>query len=102
MQTRAELEAQAALERYRWAYAAVTDEQPTLQTSLPVELEHLEAQFKAGEVDVIRVIQARTSMLQNQRVYLDLLNELAQSAANLTTTTGIAIESLLSDDHVAR
>jgi hypothetical protein len=40
-------------------------------------------------------MQARTSIIQNQRVYLDLLNELAQAAANVTAATGIPIEELL-------
>jgi cobalt-zinc-cadmium efflux system outer membrane protein len=43
----------------------------------------------------VRVMQARTSIIQNQRIYLDLLNELAQSAANVTATTGMPVEELL-------
>ena len=97
LQTRAELEAQAAWERYELAWQTVTEEQTTQQASLPEELRRLEEQFKAGEVDVVRVVQARLSMLQNQRVYLDLLNELAQAAANLTATTGVGLETLVGE-----
>ena len=61
---------------------------------LPQELQSLERQFRAGEVDVVRVIQARSSILQNQRARLDLLNELAQSAALLVGATGMPIEML--------
>jgi outer membrane protein TolC len=43
----------------------------------------------------VRVVQARTSLLQNQRARLDLLNEVAQSAAALTGTTGIPIAAVL-------
>ena len=43
----------------------------------------------------MRVIQARTSMLQNQRALLDQLNELAQSAALLVGATGMPVELLL-------
>ncbi|MDB5340641.1 MAG: cusC 1 [Planctomycetaceae bacterium] len=95
LQIRAGLEAEAALERYELAYQTVAEERETQHTSLPAELRRLEEQFKAGDIDVIRVVQARTSMIQNQRVYLDLQNELAQAAANLTAATGIAPEALL-------
>ena len=47
---------------------------------LPSELQKLEHQFKAGEVDVIRIFTARTSLIQNHRAHLDTLNELAQAA----------------------
>lgn len=95
LQIRAGLEAEAALERYELAYQTVAEERETQHTSLPAELRRLEEQFKAGDIDVIRVVQARTSMLANQRVYLDLQNELAQAAANLTAATGIGPETLL-------
>lgn len=95
LQVRAELEAEAALERYELAYRTVADERETQHTSLPAELQRLEEQFKAGDIDVVRVVQARTSMLQNQRVFLDLQNELAQAAANLTASAGVSIEKLL-------
>lgn len=92
---RAELEALAAWERYKLAAEAVSEASNEPDNSLPDELEQLEKQFVAGEVDVIRVMQARTSIIQNQRVRLDLLNELSQSAANLTAATGMPIEELL-------
>ncbi|MEI6538251.1 MAG: TolC family protein [Planctomycetota bacterium] len=64
-------------------------------SDLPAELEGLETQFEAGEVDVVRVVQARTSLIQNQRARLDLLNEVAQSAATLTGASGIPVDQLL-------
>lgn len=92
---RAELEAQAAWERYKLASEAVAEDAEFGNVDLPAEFDQLEKQFIAGEVDVIRVMQARTSMIQNRRVQLDLLNELAQSAANVTASTGISVEQLL-------
>lgn len=92
---RAELEAQAAWERYKLAHAALAEGSSVDADDLPGELQSLEQQFVAGEIDVIRVMQARASIIQNQRVQLDLLNELAQSAANLTGVTGMPIEDLL-------
>lgn len=95
LQRRAELEGQAAWERYQLALDAVAEDGFDGKLNLPQELQNLEQQFLAGEVDVVRVVQARTSMIQNQRMRLDLLNELAQSAANLTGATGIPLEQLL-------
>jgi cobalt-zinc-cadmium efflux system outer membrane protein len=92
---RAELEAKAAWDRYKLASEAVAEDADFRQSDLPNELQQLETQFVAGEVDIVRVMQARTSIIQNQRIYLDLLNELAQSAANVTATTGRPVEELL-------
>tara|TARA_R110000850_G_scaffold184745_9_gene310365 strand:+ start:2618 stop:4147 length:1530 start_codon:yes stop_codon:yes gene_type:complete len=92
---RAELEGQAAFERYHLAYDVLASEQKYGTTELPQELQNLEKQFQAGEVDVVRIIQARTSILQNQRAQLDLYNELAQSAALLVGATGIPLNMLI-------
>jgi len=90
---RAELEATAAWERYSVAYTAV--ETNTTNVRLPEELQKLEEQFRAGEVDVLRIVQSRISLIQNQRTELDLRNELAQSAAALTAASGLPVEALL-------
>lgn len=95
LERRAELEGKAALERYQLALDAVAEDQTDEAGALPSELESLERQFLDGQIDVTRVIQARTSMIQNQRVRLDLLNELSQSAANLTAATGISVEQIV-------
>lgn len=92
---RAELESQAAAERYVLALSSLSEDSPQGVDDVPQELESLERQFVAGEVDVIRVVQARISIIQSQRARLDLLNEVAQSAANLTAASGMAIEELL-------
>lgn len=95
LKRRAELEAEAAFERYDVAHTALMEDLPDGVSNLPKELENLEQQFVAGEVDVVRVVQARTSIIQNQRVRLDLLNEMAQSAANLTAASAIPLEEML-------
>ncbi len=92
---RAELEALAAWERYKLASEAVAEDTAYGDSDLPNELQRLEQQFVAGEVDIVRVMQARLSLIQNQRVRLDLLNEQAQAAANLTAASGISVEELL-------
>jgi len=93
-QRRAELDAIAACERYEIALSNLTLIDTSETASLPEEFAGLERQFVAGEVDVTRVLQARTSLIANQRSRLDLLNEAAQSAANLVGATGIPIETL--------
>ncbi len=95
LQRRAGLEAEAAWERYAQALAALTEDATDIgPANLPQELQSLEQRFLEGEVDIVRVVQARTSLIQNQRAQLDLHNELAQSAANLTAATGISLEEL--------
>lgn len=94
-QLRAELEAQAALERYAVAYKALRQSSADQEKASRPALESLERQFRDGEIDVVRVIQARTSILQQQRSRLDLHNELAQAAAVFVGATGLPIELLI-------
>ena len=95
-QRRAELDALAAMDRYADTLVAIqlnTSDQ--LSSDLPTALKGLEKQFLAGEVDIVRVVQARNSLILNRRARLDLLNELAQATATLVGATGISFESLL-------
>jgi cobalt-zinc-cadmium efflux system outer membrane protein len=95
LQVRAELEAVAAVDRYERARRLVEAARPEMQGDLPAELQRLEAQFKENEVDVLRIFQGRTSLIQNRRASLDLLNELAQATAAVTATAGIFPRALL-------
>jgi len=95
MNARAQIEAQAALDRYERARRIVAESNQDFRDSLPVELQRLEEQFKAGEVDILRVFTARTSLIQLRRAHLDTLNELAQAAANVSAATGVSAESLI-------
>lgn len=92
---RATLEAQAALERYDRAKTIVAQSETAVGEAMPVELQKLEEQFRAGEVDVVRVITARTSFFQARRAALDTLNELAQASAVLIAATGLPPEAIL-------
>ncbi len=93
--TRARLEAEAAANRYERARQLMADAGNSSFSALPIELQRLEEQFKAGEVDVLRVLQSRNSLLQNQRADLDTLNELMLAAVAVTATTGAPLESLV-------
>lgn len=96
LQTRATLEAEAAIDRYERARETLAEVDPSTAAEFPVELQRLEEQFQAGEVDVLRVFQARNSLIQNRRAVLDSLNELYQSAANVTAATGLPLEAFVS------
>ena len=93
--TRARLEGDAAARRYERARQLMVESGGSSHDELPIELQRLEEQFKAGEVDVLRVLQARNSLLQNQRADLDTLNELMLAAVAVTATTGSPLESLI-------
>ena len=101
LQARAEVEAVVAVDRYERARRLVEAARPEFTTDLPAELQRLEAQFNQNEVDVLRIFQGRTSLMQSRRASLDLLNELAQSAAALTANTGIPTTSLIAPLHAA-
>jgi cobalt-zinc-cadmium efflux system outer membrane protein len=96
LRARATIEAQAAIDRYERARQLAIQSSGDFSVSLPVELQKLEQQFKAGEVDVVRIFTARTSMIQNRRAHLDTLNELAQAAAQLTAATAIPPQAVVS------
>lgn len=100
LQVRAELEARAALDRYERAHRLAVNSASAVEESLPDELRRLEEQFKAGEVDILRVVTARTSMIQFRRAQLDSLNELAQAAAAFTLATGLPPDALLTQQPV--
>jgi outer membrane protein, heavy metal efflux system len=95
LRVRAEQEVRAALDRYERARLLAYDSATDLGEGLPVELARLERQFQAGEVDVMRVVTARTSLLQLRRAYLDSLNELASAAAVVTAATGLPPDALV-------
>jgi cobalt-zinc-cadmium efflux system outer membrane protein len=93
--TRARLEAEAAANRYERARSLMAESDGSSNVALPAELQRLEEQFKAGEVDILRVMQARNSLLQSQRADLDTLNELMLAAVAVTASTGCPLESLI-------
>ncbi len=94
---RARLEAEAAADRYERARQLVQQPDDTSHADTAIELQRLEEEFRKGEVDILRVLQARNSLLQNRRADLDALNELLQAAVAVTASSGCPLESLTSD-----
>jgi outer membrane protein TolC len=89
LQNRARLEAEAALERYERVRRLIEQSQAELTQFTGEDVERVEEQYKAGQVDLLRVYAARSGLIQAQRAMLDTLNELAQAAARVTETTGL-------------
>lgn len=94
LETRAAIEAQTALRRYQRARRLLGEDRGP-SPRLPDELRRLEMLYRQGKIDAVRVIQARTSLIQLRRAQLDLLNEVAQAAAAVTGATGLPPHVLL-------
>lgn len=95
LRTRAEQEVRVAIERYERARQMAAESAADLGEGMPIELKRLEQQFQAGEIDMVRIFTARTSLLQLRRAYLDALNEVALAAAGVTAATGLPPDALV-------
>jgi cobalt-zinc-cadmium efflux system outer membrane protein len=89
-------EALAAVQRYQRARRVVEQSRADFAAALPAELRQVEDQFNAGQIDILRVLAARASLIQARRAYLDSLNELSQAAADVTATTGLFPQAIVS------
>ena len=61
-----------------------------------MELNNIRKQFESGQADILNVFAAQNGLLQEHRTHLDLLNEVAQSAADVTLMAGLPPASLVS------
>ncbi len=95
LQTRAQLEAEAGIERYERARRLIAESQNDISAALAEDVRRVEEQFRAGQTDLLRVYAARTGLIQAQRAILDTLSELGQAAARVTETTGVAPHALV-------
>jgi multidrug efflux system outer membrane protein len=95
LERRAANEAAAAIDRYERArrFVAEADHEP--DESPADELAQIVAQFEAGKADILSVLGIQNNLLMDLRAQLDLLNEVAQSAALVTQATGLPPERLL-------
>jgi hypothetical protein len=95
LEARAKVEAATALRRYEQARVLCEQTRAAGGQQMPGELRKLEEEFKKGEIDILRIQQARNSLIQFRRSYLDSLNELAQAAAAVTAATGLPPAALV-------
>jgi outer membrane protein TolC len=96
LRSRAQVEVQTALERYERARSLAGQQRSDFSRTIPDELQKIQEQFEAGQADILNVYAAQTSLLQEHRAYLDLLNELAQAAADVTLAAGMPPARLVS------
>ena len=85
----AQVEAQTAIERYERARRLVTHERVDFAHMIPEQIERVRRQFDAGLVDILYVFTIQNNLLQERKTYLDLLNEVAQAAADVTLAGGL-------------
>ena len=93
-QRRATNEAAAAIDRYERARGLAKSAGKEATQNPPPELEQVLAQFEAGNAQIVDLLAVQNNLLQEARSYLDLLNEVAQSAAVVTQTAAIPPERL--------
>ena len=88
LRLRAIVEAETAIERYESALAMVA----AAATNTPDtqdELQRVVDQYQAGQGTILNVLATQTSLLQERRAQLDMLNEIAQAAADVTMFAGV-------------
>jgi outer membrane protein, heavy metal efflux system len=92
LKVRAALEAQTAIDRYERARGLAAKGTAVAPAA---ELKEILDQFQAGQADILAVLNTQTNLLLERRVILDVLNELAQSAANVVQAAAIPPERLV-------
>lgn len=100
LKRQAAIEAHAAIDRYERARRFAAEAAAELSSGPPAELEEMADQYEAGQADILNLLAIQNNLLQDERAYLDLLNELAQSAATVTLATGLPPESFVSPRHI--
>jgi outer membrane protein, heavy metal efflux system len=89
LRAQAQVEAQTAIERYERARRLASRERADFAHMIPEQLERVRHQFDAGLVDILYVFTIQNNLLQEHRTYLDLLNEVAQAASDVTLAAGL-------------
>ena len=95
LKVRAALEAEAAIdqfERVRKSAAKAAEGRPD---NIATEVAEITRQFEAGQADVLAVLATQNNLLQERRLSLDLLNQLAQSASAVIQTTGLPLRRVI-------
>ncbi|MBI1246702.1 TolC family protein [bacterium] len=98
LKIRAAREAETAIDRYERARRLAAESRVDLSPfseRMPPDLKEINDQFQAGQTDVLTVYATQNSLLQDRRTYLDLLNELAQSSANVIQATALPVERIV-------
>lgn len=97
LENRAVLEARAALERYERARRNVDQSRGDFGRAFSDSLKPFEDQFNAGQIPLIQVFAAHAAFVQSRQGFLELMNELALAAAEVTQATSVAPWELVTD-----
>ncbi|MCH5375047.1 MAG: TolC family protein, partial [Planctomycetes bacterium] len=97
LENRATLEARAAIQRYERARRLMEQSRDESAGSMPDTLKLFEDQFQAGQITLIQVFAARVALVQSRQSFLDLLNEVALAAADVTQSTGLSAWQLVTE-----
>lgn len=95
LENRAILEARAAIQRYERARSLVEESRADFDRDLSKALKPFEDQFKAGQITLLQVFAARSTLVQSQQSFYDLVNELTQASADVALATGIHPQMLM-------
>ncbi len=97
LEAKARVEARTAIARYARARRLVEQARGDFATTLKKTLAPVDEEFKAGQIDLLRVYAVRASLIQARQTYFSLLTELALSAAEVTAATGLPAQQLFLD-----
>lgn len=98
LNSRARLEAQAAIERYEYARLIIRHEE---REKIGEMIASLDAKLKTAELqesDRIRFLKLQLTLVSALRPHLDNLNELAQAAATMVSSAAIPVETFVHRD----
>jgi outer membrane protein TolC len=95
LKIKAGLEAQAAINQYDRVLALAAKSAPAKADATPPELQEITRLFEAGQADILAVIAMQNNLLQERRIYLDVLNQLSLSAAAVIQATGLPPSRLI-------
>ncbi|PQO41031.1 TolC family protein [Blastopirellula marina] len=94
LKIKAGLEAQTAMSQYNQVREMASQFKPVGEDT-PPELTEIMRLFEAGQADILAVLATQNDLLQERRTYLDVLNQLALSAANVIQATALPLEHVV-------
>lgn len=95
LKVRAALEAQLAINLYEANRRMVAKQTPAAPGATATELKEIIRLFELGQADILAVLNTQSSLLQERRNTLDLLNQLGLSAAAVIQATGLPPERVV-------
>lgn len=98
LKTRASREAETAINRYERARLLAQETRVDLSPfdeTMPQDLKDIKSQFEAGQADILMVYATQNALLQERRIYLDSLNEVALSVATVVQSTALPVDRIV-------